>query len=67
VVSVKSTIHAHHSTLTIVFQDSAGERFCSGATVDREREGASLVSLNHPLTINFVKLENKCGNFSIFL
>jgi hypothetical protein len=49
-------------TLTLtthnVLQVSAGERFCSGATDDREREGASLVSLNHPLTINPVKQEN---------
>jgi len=33
-------------------QDSAGERFRSGATDRRKREGASTVSLNHPLAAN---------------
>jgi F-type H+-transporting ATPase subunit c len=33
-------------------KDSAGERFRSGATEDRKREGASTVSLNHPLAVN---------------
>jgi hypothetical protein len=47
-------LHTHTHT---DFRVSAGERFCSGPTEDREREGASLVSLNHPLTINPVKQE----------
>jgi F-type H+-transporting ATPase subunit c len=38
-------------------KDSAGESFCFGPTDDCQREGASLVSLNHPLAINFVKQE----------
>ena len=33
-------------------QDSAGERFRSGLTACRKREGASSVSLNHPLAAN---------------
>ena len=33
-------------------KDSAGERFRSGLTVGRKREGAGLVSLNHPLAAN---------------
>ena len=33
-------------------KDSDGERFRSGQTDDRKREGASTVSLNHPLAVN---------------
>ncbi|MGA3371441.1 MAG: hypothetical protein ABSC48_06725 [Terracidiphilus sp.] len=40
-----------------VFKDSAGERFRSGKTEGRKREGASTVSLNHPLAANPGKLE----------
>jgi F-type H+-transporting ATPase subunit c len=48
-------------------RNSAGERFCSGATDDREREGASLVSLNHPLTINLVKQEKQMRKLQYLL
>jgi F-type H+-transporting ATPase subunit c len=34
-------------------KDSAGERFRSGSTEGRKREGASTVSLNHPLAAKF--------------
>jgi F-type H+-transporting ATPase subunit c len=39
----------HFFTSSLVKQDFAGERFRSGQTNGRQREGASTVSLNHPL------------------
>jgi hypothetical protein len=44
----------HFITLSLVhFQDSAGDASAPGKQKDRKREGASLVSLNHPLAVNF--------------
>jgi hypothetical protein len=39
-------------------RDPAGDSFRSGQTVGRQREGASTVSLNHLLAVNFRKQEN---------
>jgi hypothetical protein len=46
--------------------DSAGERFRFGQTEDREREGASTVSLNHPLAVNPREAGETCVNCKTF-
>ena len=47
-------------------KDSAGERFRSGSTDGRKREGASTVSLNHPLAANLREAGELCGNFNSY-
>jgi hypothetical protein len=47
-------------------KDSAGERFCFGQTEDRKREGASTVSLNHPLAVNLREAGEICVNCKLF-
>jgi hypothetical protein len=42
----------------------AGERFRSGLTKGRKSEGASTVSLNHPLAANSREAGEQCGNFN---
>ncbi len=44
----------------------AGERFRSGSTEGRKREGASTVSLNHPLAANFREAGETCVNCKTF-
>jgi hypothetical protein len=45
---------------------SAGERFRSGKTEGRQREGVSTVNLNHPLAANLREAGVICANCNLF-
>jgi hypothetical protein len=52
--------------LKLLLKDSAEESFRFGLSEDREREGASTVSLNHPLAVNLREAGETCVNCKTF-